>query len=125
MTQEQVNKVAVEEQLSAVMQLRIDLDTYDELFSIVNAHMKDEEWLPFEAAQDKLYSAVDDNLHLLFDHIDAQAAEITRLRGELEAAKLVHKQLGNVLYNSKQDPTMKRMTDIIESILDNAGWDKS
>lgn len=79
------NKSGVLEQ---VEQIRKMLDTYDELFCSVNTHMTDEEWRPFEKVQDDLYSDVDDRLHLLLDHIDAQAAEIKRLQAELEIEKV-------------------------------------
>jgi hypothetical protein len=46
-------------------------------------------------------------------------------RKELDALDTVRVQLGNMLYNLKQQPDMKRVTDSLASIMDSAGWDKS
>jgi len=81
--------VATSEPLSAVAQLRIDLDAFDELFPTVSPYASKAAWERFTVAQDKIYADVDGNLHMLFDHIDAQAAEIKRLQGDLEAAKVL------------------------------------
>lgn len=99
-----------EKGLTEVEQLRKDLDTYDELFSTLSPHMKDEEWRPFEAAQDKLYSAVDDNLHMLFDVIDAQAAELERMKIE------------HVAIVAAFDKTIEDIHHNLDAKLFAAGW---
>lgn len=68
-------------------QLRLDLETFDKLFCTVEPDSSDEEWKPFMAAQDKLFSDVDGNLHMLFDLIDAERTELAALRVELKAAR--------------------------------------
>lgn len=59
----------------------------------------------------------------------AAESALAAARGERDTlqseAKLVHRQLGNMLFNLKQQPDMKRVTDSLESIMDSVGWDKS
>lgn len=57
--------------------------------------------------------------------IEALRDELTATRARLAAVEAARIQLGNMLFNLKQQPDMKRVTDSLESIMDSVGWDKS
>jgi len=53
---------------------------------------------------------------------DANASLLANAQHDLDIVRI---QLGNMLFNLKQQPDMKRITDSIESVMDSVGWDKS
>jgi hypothetical protein len=52
----------------------------------------------------------------------AAADRALALKSEQDAVRV---QLDNMIFNLKQQPDMKRITDSLESIMDSVGWDKS
>lgn len=75
---------AVSEPLSAVAQIRLQLDKYHKAIEyrhILKSYYDAQE---INAAKHELVSSAEDKFQALFDHIDTQATEIMRLQRELK-----------------------------------------
>jgi len=93
-----------------VAQLRIYLQVVDSVSSSLQNDRcwTDEEYQRYKITEAAVIFNLNSRLHAVYDHIDAQAAEIKRLQEELETAK------------NRNDVQAYRVIEQIEYAMDNA-----
>ena len=88
--------VAVEEPLSDLTRIRLNLEALEEMECKMHPGSSDAEWLRFQAIQDKVYESITDDLRTLINNLDGRQNRIESLiaerdnqRKELEALKAI------------------------------------